>query len=720
MQDKYKVLRNAERFVIERKFSQAIQEYEKLLEKDSNDAGLLNTIGDLYVRVQNYPKALKRFHKVAEIYLRSGFALRAIATYKKIHSLDPSDVQVNERLSELFQKQGLNQDARRHMQFLVDHHLEKGENKPAVTWMKRIVDLDPGAWQTQIQLARRLCESDSPSEAAYYYREAVATLRNRKRFEQVLETCEEAFRSAEYEGRLAEAYAEAAERLSRIEQAEQKMSEAYRESGRPLPFKLAMALLAERRGDAEAAHSLFKELSDEGHFESQVTEGLQRTAAAAPESAADQAHDAIDLDLGADADLEDEDEEQRKEDSFQLEGEGWEDSDQPEGEAFSLEENPFHPPGEVEEVVLDVDDEPSGSHDSSSSGLFVEEEDEDAAADLGSGLFLEDEGAEQAEVVLDGGEEREESFELEVDEAEAEDQPAPSAALAAKDEEELSGEAELAAMGVLDLEEDKPSSEQSSLEPSLVDEEEAEAGDQEEDLDDVSISSLEEALEETDFYLKLGFQDEATRLLKFLLREYGGDERVLRRAKKIPGLAPAVSAQAQGEAEGAAAEGFEDELDAALDALFEGEEEHLQDEVLRYDVKKSGAEPQEENPAVHYDLGLAYKEMGLIADAAQEFRSAMELLDDGQEPLKILCCSMLANCYLNLKDYDRAIRWAREGLAIEDMKDFEWKALQYDLACALQMRGEADEARRTFSKIAAKEESYRDVSERLKELASAD
>ena len=48
----------------------------------------------------------------------------------------------------------------------------------------------------------------------------------------------------------------------------------------------------------------------------------------------------------------------------------------------------------------------------------------------------------------------------------------------------------------------------------------------------------------------------------------------------------------------------------ALDALFEGDdqEELSEDEILRYDVQKSG-QPRDQNPKVHYDLGLAYKEM---------------------------------------------------------------------------------------------------------------
>ncbi|HSR68056.1 MAG TPA: hypothetical protein VLU25_08945 [Acidobacteriota bacterium] len=716
MLDKYKVLRNAERFVIEKKFSQAIQEYEKLLEKDSNDAGLLNTIGDLYVRVQNYPKALKRFHKVAEIYLRSGFALRAIATYKKIHSLDPSDVQVNQRLAELFQKQGLNQDARRHMQFLVDHSLEEGDNKAAITWMKRVVDLDSSAWNTQLKLAEMLSRADSPSESAYYYREAVRTLQKRQRHEQIMEACETAFQNAEYESELVEAYAQAAERLSRIQQAEEKMRQSLEESGRELPYKLALALLAERRGDAEGAHKLFSQLSDAGHFETVVSEGLQRTASAAPGVPASQPHDAIDLDLGADADLGEEEEDQEQEDqSFDFGGQQW-DSDEEQG-SLQVGESPFHPAGEVEEFVLPDEEDEDSFQDSGGSGLFLQDDDVevDQSEALGSGLLLEDEE--------DVSEQTAESFQLELEEDEEEEdqdeQPAPELISSVQDEQELSGEAELAAMGVIELEEEK--ADEASLEPELVEEEEGDAAAApQEDLDDIVISSLEEALEETDFYLKLGFQDEATRLLKVLLRDFGDEERVLRRAKKIPGLAPSAPAPKQAAAEGPQAEGFEDELDAALDALFEPGAQDQSGEVLRYDVQGSSAASQEENPSVHYDLGLAYKEMGLIADAAQEFRGAVDLLGEGQEPLKILCCSMLANCYLNLKEYDRAIRWAREGLAIEDMKDFEWKALQYDLACALQSRGEAEEARQALLEITEKDDSYRDVKERLEQLASAD
>lgn len=227
--------------------------------------------------------------------------------------------------------------------------------------------------------------------------------------------------------------------------------------------------------------------------------------------------------------------------------------------------------------------------------------------------------------------------------------------------------------------------------------------------------SLEEALQEADFYLKLGLHDEARKLLTVLVREYPQDERVVRRAEKANVEVPEIESSAQPEREeGNNAEGFELELESALNDLFSTEAEQIPEEVLRYDVVANGAHFEQGNPKVHYDLGLAYKEMGLLEDAIQKFEVAYQMLNgSGHNPQKILCCSMLANSFLQLEDFEKAAKWAQEGLELPGKKDFEWKALQYDYCCALEKLGENERALQGFQQLLDKDASYRDVPERV-------
>ena len=90
--NKARALQEAENFASQGKISQAIDRYFRILEKDPSELILLNTIGDLYVRDINVVEGLKQFYRLAEAYVHSGYALKAVAIYRKIVKLEPDSV----------------------------------------------------------------------------------------------------------------------------------------------------------------------------------------------------------------------------------------------------------------------------------------------------------------------------------------------------------------------------------------------------------------------------------------------------------------------------------------------------------------------------------------------------------------------------------------------------------------------------------------------------
>src|SRR5690606_30212277 len=232
--------------------------------------------------------------------------------------------------------------------------------------------------------------------------------------------------------------------------------------------------------------------------------------------------------------------------------------------------------------------------------------------------------------------------------------------------------------------------------------------------------SLDEALQEADFYLKLGLKDDARSLIEKLVRFFPTDERVRQRAIKgsvqIP-EEPLKSTEVTNEP------GIEEptddfvmEVESALDGLFSNEVEPEPEEILRYDVTATGGNSKDD-PRVHYDLGMAYKEMGLLEDAVEKFQDAYQFLNgESSAPQKILCCSMLSTAYNQLGNFEQAVRWSEEGLSLPDMKDYEWKALQYDRCYALEEMGEIDRALEGYARILDRDPGYRDVSQKVKAL----
>ena len=141
--NKAKVLKSAEKYVLQGKISHAIAEYQKLIKEDPTDLPLVNTLGDLYVRLGNIPEAVRCFTRLAESYDNGGFVVRAIAMYKKVSKIDSGQIQSLSRLANLYLRQGLNSDARAHYLQVADYLIKKGELDNAITVYQRVVQIDP-------------------------------------------------------------------------------------------------------------------------------------------------------------------------------------------------------------------------------------------------------------------------------------------------------------------------------------------------------------------------------------------------------------------------------------------------------------------------------------------------------------------------------------------------------------------------------------------------
>jgi tetratricopeptide (TPR) repeat protein len=131
---------------------------------------------------------------------------------------------------------------------------------------------------------------------------------------------------------------------------------------------------------------------------------------------------------------------------------------------------------------------------------------------------------------------------------------------------------------------------------------------------------------------------------------------------------------------------------------------------------KKGVEQQlsPEDFETHYNLGIAYKEMSLTDEAISEFQRAAK-----SPRYAVECCSMLGLCFLEKGLPQLAIKWYRKGLDSPNVREEDRLGLQYDLAIIYADLGDRENAYRTFLEIYGSNASFRDVGERLKELAPA-
>jgi tetratricopeptide (TPR) repeat protein len=110
----------------------------------------------------------------------------------------------------------------------------------------------------------------------------------------------------------------------------------------------------------------------------------------------------------------------------------------------------------------------------------------------------------------------------------------------------------------------------------------------------------------------------------------------------------------------------------------------------------------------HYDLGIAYREMGLLGDAISEFRAAM-----GKAARRIDCLHMLGLCTLERGDAAEAVGHFEQALAAPEATPEQQLAVRFELGRAFHALGDRMRARAAFEAVAAVDPSFCDVDEWL-------
>jgi tetratricopeptide (TPR) repeat protein len=286
--------------------------------------------------------------------------------------------------------------------------------------------------------------------------------------------------------------------------------------------------------------------------------------------------------------------------------------------------------------------------------------------------------------------------------------------------------------------------------------------------------TLEQDLAEADFYFQQGFDDEARKLFEALLKRVPGQPTAAQRLRELaartpsrqPGevsIAPAsdgIDAEPESITQHAALE--ETSLGASLTLnapvidepprsvgvpprvaeTTKGEEYIDLVEALREDMERSVPPPEDaelsqelsaerelenvfrkfqkgiqdqygkEDYETHYNLGVAYREMGLLNEAIGEFRLVLKSPDRA-----IAAASMIASCYRAKGALPRA-----EETLLEVLKDPQYAkdpglaGLAFELGEILEVQGRHDDALAQYYRTKELEPDHKEAAGRIAQL----
>ena len=167
--DRSSVLHSAQVFASRGQFDAAINEWKKLSAESPGDGSIFNSIGELHLKRHATADAVTAFAQAANAFRGEGATLKAIATFKKILKLDPSRYEVFRHLGDLNAERGLLSSAVQDYLTLGKHYLKVGKSKDALDIYKKIVSQDPSNLDAQQRVAELCLQENMQDEATKVY-----------------------------------------------------------------------------------------------------------------------------------------------------------------------------------------------------------------------------------------------------------------------------------------------------------------------------------------------------------------------------------------------------------------------------------------------------------------------------------------------------------------------------------------------------------------------
>ena len=694
--DRNKVLDAARKYQSRGQYDKAITQYKKLVDADKRDVRSLLKIGDLHVRKGDRGSAIGTYETVAGHYAQQGFFLKAIAVYKQILKLDPSRLDAQVRLGEMYEQLQLISDAMSVFEDVSSSFMRAGDTDQALAMLGKMVDLDPEHIPVRIKYAEALSRAGRTQEAADEFEQGALLLKDQGRLDDYVKVAERLLYHRSNDVRVAKELAETYIARRDPKRALAKLQICFKADPRDVS---TLSLLAEAflmLSQTDKAISVYREVARihrEAQRPRERMSALQRILELNPND---------------------------KEAQTAL------------GKTASASGQHYMPPGTMRQTPAATDSVSTGKFGNSQlSGTAPVSSPSLSSASLSSasglsgasGIMYVEEDIEEASTVSGSLPALSEPTLEVAEESYASVPPAPRTPTGGR---------------VIPIRALGPMSYREFLSLPLVSTQVAPA------TAALATNLMEQTLELADSYLVDGLFNQARAIVSELQLTMPEHPLVLEKARQIEDLAAAssgVSAVAQpirpGSSVPAAMASEPPEMEFEYEELEPGDEgfdfaEKLAEELAEvaeiapidegaqmidvetvFEQFKAGvaAQVSDDDSDTHFDLGIAYKEMGLLPDARREFQVAMS-----DPRRRCLCWTMIGLIYMDEGQPRDAIEAFQSGLESPEKTPREAVGLHYELAMACEAGGLTDQARLHYEYVFQREPEYREVGQRLQRL----
>jgi tetratricopeptide (TPR) repeat protein len=145
-------------------YLKAIQQIESGAES-SPDLSLYNRVGDLYLKINDTPAAVRSYERAVDLYADQGFFNNAIALCGKILRVNPGRTQTYLKLAQLHARKNVVIEAKRNLIEFLERMNALGQLDPAFQSVKEFADQFSGSQEIRLMLVELLRASSREDEA---------------------------------------------------------------------------------------------------------------------------------------------------------------------------------------------------------------------------------------------------------------------------------------------------------------------------------------------------------------------------------------------------------------------------------------------------------------------------------------------------------------------------------------------------------------------------
>ena len=173
---KDKLIEEAQKFASRGQFDKAVKTYVQIIALEPSAIGQRQKLAELLIKCARNDEARKELETVASHFSKNGFYLKAIAVYKQLQKLFPTDISLSITLAELNEKHGLVANALAEYKLVYEQYERSGKIPEALSILGRMQSVDPQNIPIKIKLAEASAQHGKSTEAYDVFSKAAVLL----------------------------------------------------------------------------------------------------------------------------------------------------------------------------------------------------------------------------------------------------------------------------------------------------------------------------------------------------------------------------------------------------------------------------------------------------------------------------------------------------------------------------------------------------------------